>query len=396
MAAPKVQLSSSTPASDKRATQKSTTTAKMGIPGSATSRGTTDAARPADRSSSARTSQAQRGARGPARGQVARSTETRGSGKGPLGKDAGESPKKSASKTAVPTSNGARSAAAQGDSTEQVPRKSANPKTPPIPTHTGSSSSPPSGPPPDQALADKMGQLKVACVEEETRGQRENPLWFQWRQNRITASVTHRIANCRFVNGRSSEPPRSYLQMVTGSGSGVRTRAMSWGIEKERIAVETYRKKKSRALGREVSVRDCGLFIDPYRTWLAASPDGIVLDSETGEELACLEVKCPYKHRDHTASQACQDPDFCLRQDGEGYRLKTNHSYYTQVQCQMAVVGLHTADFVVYTPRETVIVPVEFDPVFWRETVAKLEMFYTDAVIPQLQKNELLVAVREE
>ena len=70
-------------------------------------------------------------------------------------------------------------------------------------------------------------------------------------------------------------------------------------------------KLKSSALGRPVTVQDCGLFIDAQRPWLAASPDGIVTDSLTGQWL--LEVKCPYKHRQRRVEDACRDdPGFCL------------------------------------------------------------------------------------
>lgn len=67
------------------------------------------------------------------------------------------------------------------------------------------------------------------------------------------------------------------------------------------------------------------------------------------------------------------------------YRLKTSHSYYTQIQCQLAVTGLQRADLVVYTRRELAVVPVTFDPDKWEETVSKLELFYTKAVLPHLR-----------
>lgn len=56
----------------------------------------------------------------------------------------------------------------------------------------------------------------VREVEVLTRGQRTNQHWFSWRKGRITASVAHCIAHCRFVNGKSGTPPRSYLAAVTG------------------------------------------------------------------------------------------------------------------------------------------------------------------------------------
>lgn len=239
-------------------------------------------------------------------------------------------------------------------------------------------------------LGIKVDRATVQHVEIQTRGQRVNPNWFSWRQNRITASTAHRVSHSRFVNGQSKTPPESYVTAILGEGQNVKTRAMTWGIEHEAQAAQIYQRLKSKLLGRAVKVRDCGLFIDPQRAWLAASPDGIVEDKQTGERLLCLEVKCPYKHRENTVRDAClQDSAFCLElcdEEDQEYRLKTKHSYYTQVQCQMAVTGIHKADLVVFTLRETAVVPVTFDPKFWDDTVVKLEKFYIEGVVPRLRE----------
>ncbi|XP_038549228.1 uncharacterized protein LOC119882927 [Micropterus salmoides] len=253
-------------------------------------------------------------------------------------------------------------------------------------------------PRPEQVPLGLGVQLDRSLVEEVevlTRGQSTNQDWFMWRKNRITASVAHRIAHCRFVNGKSKTPPTSYLAAVTGEGRSIQTRAMSWGVQMEAEVVRRYQRLKSAALGRSVSVQDCGLFIDAQRPWLAASPDGIVTDSRTGQRLLCLEVKCPYKHRHKRVEDACvEDPAFCLEiQDQNGqqpggspvYRLKTSHSYFTQIQCQLAVTGLRQADLAVFTLKETAVVPVTFDPDLWQVTVSKLEVFYRDGVLPHLR-----------
>ncbi|XP_014894586.1 uncharacterized protein LOC106951506 [Poecilia latipinna] len=251
-------------------------------------------------------------------------------------------------------------------------------------------------PTPDQVPLDPRAELDrnlLQQVEVLTRGQSTNQDWFHWRKNRITASVAHRIAHSRFVNGKSKAPPLSYLAAITGEGPKVRTRAMSWGIEKEAEVVCRYQTLKSAALGQPVRVLECGLFIDSQRPWLAASPDGIVVDARSGRRLLCLEVKCPYKHRHRSVEDACRDdPAFCLQLDGDTpgqapvYALKKSHSYFTQIQVQLAVTGLDRADLVVFTLKETAIVPVSFDPDLWDETVSKLEVFYRDAVLPHLRQ----------
>ncbi|KAE8294785.1 hypothetical protein D5F01_LYC05702 [Larimichthys crocea] len=234
-------------------------------------------------------------------------------------------------------------------------------------------------------LGARLDRSVVEEVEVLTRGQSNNEDWFRWRKN--------------FVNGKSKTPPTSYLTAITGEGPRVQTRAMSWGITKEAEVVRMYQRQKTSS-GRPVQVLDCGLFIDDQRPWLAASPDGIVTDSRTGQWLLCLEVKCPYKHRHGRVEDACRDdPAFCLEiRDEEGrkpgqppaYRLKTSHSYFTQIQCQLAVTGLRQADLVVFTLKELAVVPVTFDPVFWEDTVSKLQVFYRDAVLPHLNRDTAL------
>lgn len=225
----------------------------------------------------------------------------------------------------------------------------------------------------------------ITQVEKETRGQRNNPKWYEWRENRITASVAPRIAGSKFANGRTDKVPQSYLKAVVSPGPTVQTPAMSWGIRNEKAAVRAYEQLKSQEVGRPVRVEDCGLFIHKEKTWIAASPDGVVTEADTGKPLGLLEVKCPYKHRNKTVREACKDRDFCLRVDGDSYALKRDHDYFTQVQCQLAAAGLQRADFVVHTKKETAVAPVEFDDEFWGQTVPKLEKFYTEAVIPHLE-----------
>ncbi|XP_030431731.1 uncharacterized protein LOC115657734 [Gopherus evgoodei] len=251
---------------------------------------------------------------------------------------------------------------------------------------------------PDQGKASKFPSLltreDVVKVERETRGQRDNPKWYEWRENRITASVAPRIANSKFVNGKSSEVPQSYLKAVVSSGSKMQTPAMSWGTQNEKKAVQAYEELQSRRTGKPVKVEECGLFIHPEKEWLAASPDGIVREADTGK---LLEVKCPYKHRDKTVKEACKDKAFCLEANGESYSLKRDHPYYTQTQCELAATGFERADFVVHTNKDTVITSVDFDAGFWEKTEPKLEKFYTEAVIPHLdEKRSNSVWAKEE
>ncbi|XP_020366468.1 uncharacterized protein LOC109911545 [Rhincodon typus] len=245
------------------------------------------------------------------------------------------------------------------------------------------------------AQPEMISKQRVAEIEKETRGQRENPAWFEQRRNRITASVAHKISHSKFVNGKSTEVPQSYLKSVVGQGSNVTTPAMKWGVQNESMAIKKYEKLKSEAIGHQVCVRSCGLFVDPEKHWLAASPDGVVVDKATGDTIGLVEIKCPYKHKNHTINKACEDKTFCLERNKGELQLKKNHPYFTQIQCQLAVAGLEQADLAVYTDRDVAIVPVKSDKKFWKNTENKLEDFYTRAVLPELQKNNPVLANEE-
>ena len=57
-------------------------------------------------------------------------------------------------------------------------------------------------------------------------------------------------------------------------------------------------------------VEACGLFVDSDKSFLAASPDGVV-----GED-AVVEVKCPLSCADTSLQWlAAHDPSFCLQRD---------------------------------------------------------------------------------
>lgn len=101
-----------------------------------------------------------------------------------------------------------------------VPKKNQNPAKKPA-QRAAPDPDPPLRPAQDSDLVPLdpdvcMDRSEVQRVEVLTRGQRDNPDWFKWRTNRITASVAHRIAHCRFVYGKSQTPPKSYLDAITG------------------------------------------------------------------------------------------------------------------------------------------------------------------------------------
>ena len=66
--------------------------------------------------------------------------------------------------------------------------------------------------------------------------------------------------------------------------------------------------------------------------------------------------------------------------------MKQNHSYYSQIQCQLAITGMERADLVVFTLKEMALVHVPFNHEFWEQTLTKLQRF-KDVLLPQLDQH---------
>jgi len=60
----------------------------------------------------------------------------------------------------------------------------------------------------------------------------------------------------------------------------------------------------------------------------------------------------------------------------KGYKFKEETPWYYQVQGQMALTGIKNTDLVINTNKGILIVPVDFDPVFWLQMLKKLHSFF--------------------
>ena len=83
-----------------------------------------------------------------------------------------------------------------------------------------------------------------------------------------------------------------------------------------------------------------GIHISTTDPWLAASLDGIIVDSTQaeGRHNSILEVKCPYSGRTMTPEVACQEVNrFCSSLVDGQITLKKSCNYYYQLQGQLRV-----------------------------------------------------------
>ena len=90
----------------------------------------------------------------------------------------------------------------------------------------------------------------------------------------------------------------------------------------------------------------------------------------------CLEVKCPFAHRDRTIAEAATETGFYLKPGPGGLRLARNHQYCYQVTGQMGITGLTWCHFVVYRRRGIHVKHIEYDKRIWDVMAEELSKYY--------------------
>lgn len=221
---------------------------------------------------------------------------------------------------------------------------------------------------------------QAQLVERQTKKQHQSSSWYHFRTGRITASNMHSV----YVSNLE-KPALSTVKAVCypNNSPANRCAATTWGRQNEENAKAQYRmQSKSHHCGTEMS--ECGFIINPKFPQVGASPDGIVQCICCGR--GCIEIKCPYKYRNHTVEEACSsgDTNFCLEVvDGE-LQLKKTSPYYKQVQTQIFVADVEYCDFVLWTLKDCVVLRVAPDPLLWNALLEKAQQFFELVSLPEL------------
>ena len=185
-----------------------------------------------------------------------------------------------------------------------------------------------------------------------------------------TISYLYQVAserNLRDVFVKDDDLFEQYLQRVT-----ITSIAMKWGTETEAMARLQYQ----RETGSEVV--EIGFHRHPTTDWYGDSPDGIVVDSESGKPVGGIEIKCPksetwirYRHEfrkgqrlhnEYVAAFMEQHPEIVadtfsdnllpIEQQLDNINLATlkriKPEYYWQCQSHCACCDLDWCDFIFY------------------------------------------------
>lgn len=126
-----------------------------------------------------------------------------------------------------------------------------------------------------QNLRDRIsGDSSIQEIEMKTRGQHDNVLWREYRQDYLTSSNFGAV-----VKRRRTTPCHNLVKCLLYK-KPINTPGVLYGRVNENRAIEIYEATKN------VEVTRCGFIIDPDFPFLGASPDGLIKHD------GLIEVKC--------------------------------------------------------------------------------------------------------
>ena len=204
-------------------------------------------------------------------------------------------------------------------------------------------------------------------------------MWLEHRRGLITASHFHSVLH--YAGKRY--PSTIVDKIMQYSSPNPDIPALKWGRAHEADAYEYYVNFISDH--EDVTVRKCGLLINPRYPYLGASPDGMVSCSCCGDGL--IEIKCPFKYKDvfPTEDEAVDDKNYCLKRNTNGeVRLSTTHSYFDQIQGQMVVSEFKYCDFICWTNEGIFIERVYLDEEYEQKNLPKFKQFFIQFMLPEL------------
>ncbi|XP_031564919.1 uncharacterized protein LOC116300235 [Actinia tenebrosa] len=208
----------------------------------------------------------------------------------------------------------------------------------------------------------KLSLQTLIKFEKQTRLQSTSPLWHKLRRTRITASKIGRIYS------RQRADPVKLVENL--KKKTVQTEAMRLGTVNEPLAAERYANHIKQG---NVNVLPCGIVVNFWCPWLAASPDRIVYDPQKNPYFGLLEIKC-------TVKSSVLEVDYVQNQQGQ-ICLKRNHAYYYQVLMQLAVTGMEWCDFFIWSNNDEHLETIQFDADMWQTVKDKADAFYFEYYI---------------
>lgn len=227
---------------------------------------------------------------------------------------------------------------------------------------------------------------EVEQVEQATVSQADCTDWFEFRKGRITASKFYAVytkvnsVKKAQLQGNSTNVDSLVSTIMNYKPLSTGIPSLKYGRNMEEEAKVFYNNKMKKE-HTDFGCRNCGLFLDIAKPYLGATPDQLVNCKCCGEGL--LEIKCPYAIR-HTKPDSENLDYIIFDNDANICKLKSNHSYYAQVQGQMAITQKKWCDFFVYTAHGYYLERISLNEAYWLELCENLDFFWINFLSEEL------------
>lgn len=195
---------------------------------------------------------------------------------------------------------------------------------------------------------------------EGTIGQNMSFKWFSERRFRITASKCKPVFNFgkEIIAGNGHKIVWQIYKWMRKNfwlPERIVTMYMRYGIEEEPKARLAY------INATRSEVRETGMWINGAFSYLGASPDGLILDSDSNVtgliEIKCLKILNEKSVKDllEQIRQGNVSSTMlgrqCFTAVDDHLILRSSHMYYHQMQLQLLITELLFCDFVLYSPK---------------------------------------------
>lgn len=221
----------------------------------------------------------------------------------------------------------------------------------------------------------------IKYIEQMTNG-KHDWYWMRFRAGRITA--TNFLNACRT---NISNPSISTVTDICWPEKTVLTSVTTeYGIQHESDALKYFIDEMANE-HTNFSVRSSGILATNNYPFFSASPDGIVECDCCGTSL--IEIKCPYKlSKGQTKIKDLPKiKNSFLKEDNGEIGLNLNHSYYYQVQMQLALKETTLCYFYIWGPKERQILKIYKNSEFWNHNSKKANLFAKMVIVPELMAN---------
>ena len=224
----------------------------------------------------------------------------------------------------------------------------------------------------------KIDNETVNSIENQTKEQENCPGWFKQRKNRFTASICNNLNSVKTNRGLSTLAHNIPFERFTKKNNTLE-RKMDYSKFYEPIAISYYEKYfKSHVY---IKVEPCGLVTDEQNYALGASPDGKV---SLNDSYGILEVKFSGEYKNVDPKDVCfisKNPWIRYCKNSKEITIRKTHSYYDQIQMQLALTCQSFCDFIFYTNKGMVIDLVEFDECAWNTLSKRVLKFYFNCLL---------------